>query len=151
MFTPAKHFTISLKSPQLPTYQQIANRCVLGLRSAVTSVHVACVPAGPSRHRPFLHLTERGLPSGRDPGQGGVVDAAGTSAWAHGPRVPEPREQIGNRVWFSVTFFRRQSFGPWDCRYATMLRYNAFKCTSDTDFFPHAYILHHVKCKCQIQ
>lgn len=28
MFTPAKHFTISMKSPQLPTYQQIANRCV---------------------------------------------------------------------------------------------------------------------------
>lgn len=118
--------------------------CV-SLRTAVASVRVVRVPAGPSRRRPFLHLAERGLPSGRDPGQGGVVDAAGTRARAHGPRVPEPREQTGNRVWFIVTFFRGQSFGRWDRRCN-----NAFHYTSDTDF-PHAHSLHHAKCECQIQ
>lgn len=68
-------------------------------RAAVTSVNVVGVPAaGPSRRRPFLHLDECGLPSGRDPGQGGVVDVAGTRARAHGPRVPEPRQQTGDHV-----------------------------------------------------
>lgn len=108
MFKLAEHFTISEVSPAAHLSTNGQPLCV-SVKAAVPPVHVH-VAVGLSWRRPFLHFAERGFAFGRDPGPGGVVDAAGTCTRAHGPRVPQPREQTGNHAWFTF-FFGGQSIG----------------------------------------